>query len=60
MISLHVCLCARPCVRESKKERLRWGCGVQSGIQYEFPSGVTGNQCGSSDICAPDLDVAEA
>lgn len=33
--------------------------GVQSGVQYEFPSGVTGNQCGSAAVCAPNLDAAE-
>ncbi len=32
---------------------------VQSGIQYEFPSGVTGNQCGSAAVCALNWDAAE-
>lgn len=28
-------------------------------VQYEFPSGETGNQCESAAVCAPNLDAAD-
>lgn len=30
-----------------------------TGLRYEFPSGVTGNQCGSAAVCAGNPDTAE-
>lgn len=46
------------CVWEREREgKVEVGYEVQSGVQYEFPSGMTGNQWGSAAVCAPKLDA---